>query len=123
VAYGPLGHSKTDLLAHPEVASIGEETGRSPAQVGCQQKKHACPSRCPPHAAALQYPCLPTSLHDRTCTSMHLLQVLLRWNVQRGVAVLPKASSQSHVVDNIRGLLEWSLTYEQKVSVHPCASA
>lgn len=44
-----------------------------------------------------------------------LLQVLLRWNVQRGVAVLPKASSQSHMLDNIQGLWEWQLTYEQKV--------
>lgn len=33
MAYGPLGHSKTDLLAHPEVAAIAEEVGRSPAQV------------------------------------------------------------------------------------------
>jgi alcohol dehydrogenase (NADP+) len=45
----------------------------------------------------------------------HVPQVLLRWNVQRGVAVLPKASSQSHMVDNIQGLWEWQLTYEQKV--------
>jgi diketogulonate reductase-like aldo/keto reductase len=45
---------------------------------------------------------------------MHLPQVLLRWNVQRGVAVLPKASSQSHMLDNIQGLWEWQLTYEQK---------
>lgn len=42
--------------------------------------------------------------------------MLLRWNVQRGVAVLPKASSQSHMVDNIEGLFEWRLTYDQKVS-------
>lgn len=46
---------------------------------------------------------------------MRLPQVLLRWNVQRGVAVLPKASSQSHMLDNIQGLWEWQLTYEQKV--------
>jgi diketogulonate reductase-like aldo/keto reductase len=71
-AYGPLGHSKTDLLAHPEVTAVAKEVDRSPAQV------------------------------------------LLRWNVQRGVAVLPKASSQSHMLDNIQGLWEWQLTYEQK---------
>lgn len=43
------------------------------------------------------------------------LQVLLRWNVQRGVAVLPKASSQDHMVDNIKCLFDWRLTYDQKV--------
>ena len=44
-----------------------------------------------------------------------LSQVLLRWNVQRGVAVLPKASSPAHVADNIEGLFDWRLTYDQKV--------
>ena len=32
-AYGPLGHSKTDLLAHPEVTALAKEVDRSPAQV------------------------------------------------------------------------------------------
>lgn len=34
-AYGPLGHSKTDLLAHPEVTAVAKEVDRSPAQVRC----------------------------------------------------------------------------------------
>ena len=34
-AYGPLGHSKTDLLAHPEVTALAKEVDRSPAQVRC----------------------------------------------------------------------------------------
>lgn len=34
-AYGPLGHSKTDLLAHPEVTAVAKEVDRSPAQVCC----------------------------------------------------------------------------------------
>lgn len=41
-------------------------------------------------------------------------QVLLKWNVQRGVAVIPKASSPEHVRSNIEGLFEWRLTYDQK---------
>lgn len=41
-------------------------------------------------------------------------QVLLKWNVQRGVAVIPKASSPDHMRSNIEGLFEWRLSYEQK---------
>ena len=42
-------------------------------------------------------------------------QVLLRWNVQRGVAVIPKASSPEHMRANIEGLFDWRLSYNQKV--------
>ena len=41
-------------------------------------------------------------------------QVLLKWNVQRGVPVIPKASSREHVADNIEGLFAWRLTWDQK---------
>ena len=41
-------------------------------------------------------------------------QVLLRWNIQRGVAVIPKASSEEHLRDNIEGIFEWTLTWDQK---------
>ena len=43
------------------------------------------------------------------------VQVVLRWNLQRGVAVLPKASSAAHVRENIAGLFDWRLSYNQKV--------
>lgn len=46
-------------------------------------------------------------------------QVLLKWNVQRGVAVIPKASSPDHMRSNIEGLFEWRLSYEQKVRCSP----
>ena len=46
-------------------------------------------------------------------------QVLLRWNVQRGVAVIPKASSPEHMADNIDGLFDWRLSYDQKVPLLP----
>lgn len=41
--------------------------------------------------------------------------MLLKWNVQRGVAVIPKASSEAHARDNIEGLFAWRLTWDQKV--------
>jgi diketogulonate reductase-like aldo/keto reductase len=44
-AYGPLGHSKTDLLAHPEVTAVAKEVDRSPAQVRCV----AAPASCTAH--------------------------------------------------------------------------
>ena len=45
------------------------------------------------------------------------MQVLLRWNVQRGVAVIPKASSPEHMRANIEGLFDWRLSYDQKVRI------
>ena len=42
-------------------------------------------------------------------------QVLLRWNTQRGVAVVPKAGSEGHVRENIEGMFTWRLTWDQKV--------
>jgi diketogulonate reductase-like aldo/keto reductase len=41
-------------------------------------------------------------------------QVLLRWNVQRGVPVIPKASSKPHIEENFSGLFDWRLTWDQK---------
>lgn len=44
-------------------------------------------------------------------------QVVLRWNVQRGIAVIPSSSSAEHIRDNIEGLFEWTLTQEQKAQL------
>lgn len=44
-------------------------------------------------------------------------QVLLKWNVQRGVAVIPKAGSEPHLRENIEGLFSWSLTWDQKAKL------
>ncbi|GFH06526.1 aldo_ket_red domain-containing protein, partial [Haematococcus lacustris] len=41
-------------------------------------------------------------------------QVLLKWNMQRGVPVIPKASSPAHLQDNVRDIFSWSLTSQQK---------
>lgn len=75
VAYSPLGHSKSDLLEHPEVLKVAEEVGRTAAQV------------------------------------------LLRWNAQRGVAVIPKAGSAPHLEENIAGLFTWRLNWNQKAAL------
>jgi len=75
VGYSPLGHSKTDLLEHPEVVAVAKDVGRSPAQV------------------------------------------LLRWNVQRGVGVIPKAGSEGHMRENADGLFTWRLTWDQKAAL------
>lgn len=37
VAYSPLGHSKTDLLANPVVIEAAKDVGVSPAQVGLSE--------------------------------------------------------------------------------------
>lgn len=44
-------------------------------------------------------------------------QVLLKWNVQRGVPVLPKASSRPHLEENLTGLFTWRLSYQQKAKL------
>lgn len=41
-------------------------------------------------------------------------QVLLKWGVQRGMPVIPKASSKKHIAENIQGLFDWRLTWDQK---------
>ena len=48
-------------------------------------------------------------------------QVILKWNMQRGIAVIPKASSESHLRENIDGCFDWKLSNEHKVShFHAC---
>ena len=55
------------------------------------------------------------------CIPLHLVlyrdQVLLKWNLQRGVVVIPKASSEGHLRENLEGMFKWKLTNEQKVGV------
>ena len=41
--------------------------------------------------------------------------MLLRWNVQRGVAVIPRSQTQQNIESNISGLFTWELTPLQKV--------
>lgn len=46
-----------------------------------------------------------------------LRQVLLKWNVQRGVPVIPKAGSEPHLRENIEGLFAWRLSWDQKAKL------
>mmetsp|Transcript_13752 Transcript_13752/g.29583 ORF Transcript_13752/g.29583 Transcript_13752/m.29583 type:complete len:409 (-) Transcript_13752:535-1761(-) len=41
-------------------------------------------------------------------------QVLLRWNMQRGIPVIPKASSPEHLKQNIEDAFKWRLSNEHK---------
>jgi len=43
--------------------------------------------------------------------------VLLKWNIQRGVVVIPKASSEAHLKENISGCFDWKLSNDHKVSL------
>lgn len=56
-------------------------------------------------------------LHTGICTVLYCEQVLLKWNLQRGVVVIPKASSEGHLRENLEGMFKWKLTNEQKVGV------
>lgn len=44
-------------------------------------------------------------------------EVLLRWNVQRGVPVIPKAGSEPHLRSNLQGLFGWQLTPDQQAQL------
>lgn len=50
-----------------------------------------------------------------TCTAHP--QVLLRYNMQRGVPVIPKASSTPHLSENITHAFDWRLTNADKVAL------
>ena len=41
--------------------------------------------------------------------------MMLKWNAQRGVVVIPKAQTPAHFKANFEGFWDWSLTEEQKV--------
>ena len=45
-----------------------------------------------------------------------LVQVCLKWNVQRGVAVIPRSQSPKNIKANIEGMFDWILPRDAKVS-------
>ncbi|PRW21059.1 Alcohol dehydrogenase [NADP(+)] [Chlorella sorokiniana] len=64
--------------------------------------------------ALLQHPAV---LEVAAETGKSPAQVLLKWNVQRGVPVIPKAGSEPHLAENIEGLFTWRLTWDQKAKL------
>jgi len=47
------------------------------------------------------------------------LQVCLKWNVQRGVPVIPRSQNPKNIKANIEGIFEWVLPRAAKVHLHP----
>ena len=73
-----------------------------------------CAPARPPNAALLHCH-VDMPLPAPACPCLPHPQVLLKWNVQRGVPVIPKAGSEPHLAENIQGLFTWRLTWDQKV--------
>ncbi|GLC37300.1 hypothetical protein PLESTB_001138800 [Pleodorina starrii] len=44
-------------------------------------------------------------------------QVLLKWNIQRGVPVVTKTSNPDRLAQNLEGMYDWKLSYEQKAAL------
>ena len=45
-----------------------------------------------------------------------MAQVCLRWNIDRGVGVIPESGSLEHIKENITGIYDWKLPADLKVS-------
>ena len=43
-------------------------------------------------------------------------QVCLRWNIDRGVGVIPESGSAEHIKENIDGIYDWKLAADLKVN-------
>ncbi|GFR45609.1 hypothetical protein Agub_g7006 [Astrephomene gubernaculifera] len=41
-------------------------------------------------------------------------QVLIKWNIQRGVPVIAKTANPARLAENLAGMYDWKLSYEQK---------
>ena len=46
------------------------------------------------------------------------MQVVLKWNIQRGVAVIPRSETPANIRSNMEGMFDWNLPHDVKVS-HP----
>ncbi|KAK9825868.1 hypothetical protein WJX81_006636 [Elliptochloris bilobata] len=57
---------------------------------------------------------LPEVLKVAEETGRSPAQVLLRWNVQRGVPVIPRSNTPANIEGNAKGLFDWALTEAQK---------
>eukprot|EP00877_Chromochloris_zofingiensis_P000424 jgi/Chrzof1/10382/Cz04g39250.t1 len=50
-------------------------------------------------------------------TGKTVTQVLLKYNLQRGVPVIPKASFRKHLEENLVGMFDWKLSNQQKAAL------
>ncbi|PNW77353.1 hypothetical protein CHLRE_10g432900v5 [Chlamydomonas reinhardtii] len=62
-------------------------------------------------------------LHDERVTAIAKeagrsnAQMLIKWNIQRGVPVVAKTSNAERARENLEGMYEWKLSYEQKAVI------
>ena len=68
-----------------------------------------------PAALRLPAPCVQPQTTALQGRCPHAAQVFLKWNAQRGVAVIPKAQAREHSRANIEGFFDWALSDDQKV--------
>jgi diketogulonate reductase-like aldo/keto reductase len=124
VAYTPLGcpkgGSEGEVLGHPVVKEVAARVGRTPAQVrsrgrggvNCRVTGWQLVSRLDDAPGTTE------SNRNQTNTNQpNSNQVLLRYNMQRGVPVIPKASSQPHLAENIAHAFDWRLSNADKAAL------
>ena len=112
VAYSPLGQGKM-LVNNEVVDAVAKEVGRTPAQARLRSAGlRSLPSALLAVATTpVRVRCACREVWQNTVCSM---QVVLKWNTQRGVPVIPKASSRAHLEENFAGWADWRLTVAQK---------
>jgi hypothetical protein len=118
-----------EVTACPVLQQVARETGKTLNQVRvwgwcaacvraapCTSDECAARNRLAPLDACLW---IVSCVLHRTCAAS---QVLLKYNLQRGVPVIPKATSRDHLAENLAGMFSWRLTNHQKVR-RGCATA
>ncbi|KXZ51511.1 hypothetical protein GPECTOR_12g474 [Gonium pectorale] len=50
-------------------------------------------------------------------------QLLLKWNIQRGVPIIAKSSSPDRLAENLSGMYDWKLSYEHKAALDELVAA
>ncbi|MBO1997395.1 hypothetical protein J4730_11575 [Klebsiella pneumoniae] len=66
-----------------------------PAALEAMKHYHVQPEAWAPLGGGRHNPYQDALLRDRRCAPETIAQVVLRWNVQRGVTVIPKSTRQS----------------------------